>query len=262
MRATASRSRLYRTARGDRPKQKLLKAGASAFVQLFYKKPHFLNSSLNQKISTVMIHAMSAQDEDIKNTLGASHPIDILAVWLKEALKIKSLKEPWAGVLSTVSKESVSSRVVLLKSFKGRDLFFYTNYLSAKGQDMAQNPRCALNFYWPKLSRQMRIGGVVRKTTRKRSLLYWKTRQRSSQLSQWVSKQSQEVESRAQLEAMKTRAEKIFQGRDIPCPLDWGGYILRVHKIEFWKERKNRFHDRFVFEKALEKDWTKQRLFP
>lgn len=211
-----------------------------------------------------MIKTMSAQDEDIKNTLGSSHPIYVLAVWLKEALKIKSLKEPWAGVLSTISKESISSRVVLLKSFKGRDLFFYTNYLSAKGQDIEQNPRSALNFYWPQLNRQIRIEGLVRKTTRKRSVLYWNTRHRSSQLSQWVSKQSQEVVgSRTELETMKKKAEKLFQGKSIPCPQYWGGYILRVHKIEFWKERKNRLHDRFVFEKTLHyPGWKKQRLFP
>ena len=107
---------------------------------------------------------MSAKDEDIKNALGALDPLAVLALWLKEALKEKgTAKEPWAGVLSTAVKERVSSRVILLKRFRGGDLFFFSNYLSAKGQDIAKNPRAALNFYWPQLDRQLRAEGLVRK---------------------------------------------------------------------------------------------------
>ena len=204
---------------------------------------------------------MKAVDLEIKKSLGSVQPLVVLDRWLKEALKISGLKEPWAMVLSTSHNGKVSSRVVLLKLIDQGHLIFYTNYLSKKGRDMESNPRAALNFYWPQLGRQIRVEGLVKKISRKKSVSYWKTRSRASQLSQWISQQSQEVLDRKQLEILKKSAEKTFRSKEIPCPRHWGGYALHIKKLEFWKNREHRLHDRFLFEKKAGA-WKKQRLFP
>ena len=198
---------------------------------------------------------------EVKTCIGDDKPFPVLKKWLEEALKIPGLKEPWAMVLSTSYKGRVSSRVVLLKQFQARKLFFYTNYLSSKGRDMEKNPKVAINFYWPELDRQIRIEGKVKKISRKKSVQYWKTRSRNSQLSQWISKQSKKVESRKNLEDLKKIAEKKFQNKNIPCPEHWGGYAFHIKNIEFWKNKKHRLHDRFLFEKT-KSGWKIQRLFP
>lgn len=204
---------------------------------------------------------MNTVESEIKKNLGSSKAFVVLEQWLKEALKINQLKEPWAMVLSTSYKEKVRSRIVLLKQVHRGELIFYTNYSSSKGKDMEKNPLVAVNFYWPQLSRQICIEGKVKKISRKKSVLYWKTRSRDSQLSQWISKQSQEVSSRKKLQNLKKEAEKMFQDKKIPCPKHWGGYALRIKKIEFWRNQDHRLHDRFLFERT-EKGWKKQRLFP
>ncbi len=164
-------------------------------------------------------------------------------------------------VLSTSYKRKASSRVVLLKKVNQGRLIFYTNYLSEKGRDIAHSSWTAVNFYWPQLSQQIRIEGKAQKLSRKQSVLYWKTRSRSSQLSQWISKQSQEAESRQQLKNLKKAAERRFKNKEIPCPKNWGGYAVSIQKIEFWKNRDHRLHDRFLFKKKGS-GWEKQRLFP
>ena len=204
---------------------------------------------------------MISIDLEIKESLGSGNPLVVLNQWLTEALKITSFKEPWSMVLSTSCKEKVSSRVILLKQVHRGKLFFYTNYLSAKGRDIENNPWAAVNLYWPQLNRQIRMEGQVQKTSRKKSILYWKTRSRASQLSQWISHQSQEVSSREKLKELKILAEKKFHNKKIPCPKHWGGYAFHIKKIEFWKNRNHRLHDRFLFEKKS-KGWKKQRLFP
>ena len=204
---------------------------------------------------------MNKTEAEIKRFLGSIDPLTILKKWLKEALKINKLKEPWTMVLSTSHKKRISSRVVLLKEIHRGKLVFYTNYLSSKGKDIHKNPLVALNLYWPQIGRQICIEGQAKKASRPKSVLYWKTRSRSSQLSQWISKQSQEVSSRKQLEDLKKSEEKKFHNKEIPCPKHWGAYILHIKKIEFWKNQDHRLHDRFLFEKRV-KGWKKQRLFP
>ena len=203
---------------------------------------------------------MSRIDLEIKKNLGAEKPLFILKQWLHKA-KSSNFKEPWAMVLSTSSKGRVNSRVVLLKKIYRSELVFYTNYLSPKGKEIADNPFVSVSFYWPQLDKQIRIQGEAKKTSRKQSILYWKTRSRESQISQWISCQSQPVQSRKKLENLKSKAEKQFQGKKIPCPKHWGGYAIDIQKIEFWINQKHRLHDRFLFEKKGD-TWEKRRLFP
>ena len=203
---------------------------------------------------------MNTLDLEIRKKLGSTKPLLILKQWLDKA-KNSNLKEPWTMLLSTSFKGKVNSRVVLLKKIERAKLVFYTNYLSAKGKEMAYNSAVAVNFYWPLLDRQIRIQGTVKKTSRNQSVLYWQTRKWNSQISQWISSQSQPVISRKELENLKKLAEKKFHNQKVPCPKYWGGYKIHIKKIEFWLEQPHRLHDRFVFER-VGKVWKKQRLFP
>ena len=202
-------------------------------------------------------------DLEVRRQLGSLNPLRVLDFWLKEA---RSYQEPshrgtWPMLLSTTYKGEISSRVVLLKEHSKAHLIFYSNYLSAKGRQIDKNPLVAVNFYWKEMAKQIRIQGKITKTSRQKSLAYWKSRSRSSQISQWLSKQSQELESKQKLIELKQKAEQQFLNKKIPCPKHWGGYKLKIQQIEFWLEGKDRLHDRFLFKKRANK-WHIQRLFP
>ena len=138
---------------------------------------------------------------------------------------------------------------------------FFSNYLSRKGQNLKDNSRAAVTFYWESLGRQIRIEGRVKKIPRKESVAYWETRSRESQLSQWLSRQSQPVLNREKLDSLKAEVKRLFKNGPVPCPAHWGGYALSLKKVEFWIEKKHRLHDRFLFKKH-KKSWVIQRLFP
>ena len=207
--------------------------------------------------------AEASLDKEIKNILGFSNPLKVLESWLDQALKLSSYKEDhsWFMVLSTSYKNQVSSRVVLLKEINKAEIIFYTNYLSEKGRQINKNPHGAVNFYWPQLKKQIRLEGRLAKTSRQKSITYWGSRSRQSQISQKLSLQSQSVSSKKELLALKKQTERQFKNKAIPCPQHWGGYRLKIKKIEFWIEGRQRLHDRFLFERKGQL-WKSQRLFP
>ena len=205
---------------------------------------------------------MGKVNSDILQCLGSKNPLVILKKWLKKAQTIPKLKEPWAMCLSTInSKKESRSRIVLLKSLEKNNLIFFTNYLSPKGQDLKTNPSSSVVFFWPQLGKQIRISGLVKKITRKKSITYWKKRNRNSQLSQYISQQSTHIKDRKTLEHLRGLTEKKFKNKSIPCPKQWGGYQLSIKEIEFWKNREHRLHDRFLFKKNS-RGWSYHRLFP
>jgi len=183
--------------------------------------------------------------------------------WLDEALAAH-LDEPTALTLSTVAAGGQpSSRVVLLKGLPDDAGFlFYTNYESRKGHELVAQPLAALNFFWPGLERQVRVEGRVEKAPEAMSTEYFQSRPRSSQLGAWASPQSQVISSREELEARETAVAERFGTQDpLPRPENWGGYILRPTRIEFWQGRPSRLHDRIVYE--LEGNtWKRSRLAP
>jgi len=202
--------------------------------------------------------------KEAQKTLGSLKPLSIFDKWLKLALKSSSVRKDntWFMVLSSCYKNQVSSRVVLMKELSPRnEVIFYSNYLSYKGKQINENPLAALNFYWPELNKQLRIEGKLLKTSRQKSLKYWKSRTRQSQVSQWLSKQSESVSSQKELLKLKKQVEDKFKDKAIPCPAHWGGYRLKIKKIEFWLDGENRLHDRFLFEKT-KNSWKLTRLFP
>ncbi len=194
------------------------------------------------------------------------NPIQILKNWLREAEESPEISKANVMVLSSFNirlegKHKISSRVVLLKEITEESLTFYTNYNSLKSHQL-ENPS-ALNFYWPALNKQVRLEGETKRTNRKKSLQYWKTRSRESQISQYISKQSEKLDRRSILEKKWKETQKKFHGEDIPCPPHWGGIIFSPNLIEFWVERPHRLHERLVFEKdPIRKEWQSYLLYP
>ena len=184
-------------------------------------------------------------------------------VWLDEAIAAQ-LEEPTALTLSTVAATGQpSSRVVLLKGLPDDAGFlFYTNYDSRKGQELTEQPLAALNFFWPGLERQVRVEGRVEKAPETLSTEYFQSRPRSSQLGAWASPQSQVIGSREELEVREAAVAEEFGAQDpLPRPENWGGYILRPHRLEFWQGRPSRLHDRIVYEQE-NGGWKRSRLAP
>ncbi len=191
------------------------------------------------------------------------NPFEILKIWMEEAKAHPSIKEPTAMVLSTVDSHSFPcSRVVLVKEITQTSLIFYTNTKSQKGKHLAQNANCSLLFYWDPLFRQVKLQGKTQLIPREKTIKYWESRSRESQLSQWISKQSTPVESREILISKIEEAKKQFIDQSIPCPEDWSGYSVSIQRIEFWQGRDHRLHDRFLFSKVKDKTWNIQRLYP
>ncbi len=191
----------------------------------------------------------------------AENPIEQFRKWFDEATSSDVL-EPNAMNLATADGQKISSRIVLLKDIDDDGLIFYTNYESNKGKQMADNPVVALNFFWPELERQVRFEGTVEKVNEERSLAYFHSRPRSSQIGAWVSPQSQVIEARDFLEKRVESFDKKFAGKDIPKPEHWGGYKVRPNLIEFWQGRPSRLHDRLVYNLHSTNKWKIERLSP
>lgn len=167
-----------------------------------------------------------------------------------------------AMTLSTTDVEGrVTSRVVLLKGVESGRLFFYTNYESDKGDQIAANPRISLCFFWPHLERQVRILGMAGKTDRQQSEDYFHSRPRESQLGAWVSRQSQVIEGRDALEQRMSELQQRYAGQEIPCPEHWGGYEVQPLAFEFWQGRPSRLHDRIGYRRE-DGQWRRFRLAP
>lgn len=206
-------------------------------------------------------HAEPSDDHRTMEILPSTNPIQLFTHWMNEAKQI-GLKDPNAMTVATVDAAGeVHARIVLCKSWSDDGFIFYTNYDSQKGQDLGVNPRAAATFFWDKLARQIKITADVKRTSREQSVAYWNSRPRESQLSQYISRQSQEVASRAELERAWAQAEVELRDREIPCPEHWGGYVLVPKSIEFWLGQAGRLHDRHVYDQRSG-HWTYRRLCP
>lgn len=189
-------------------------------------------------------------------------PIAMFQKWFTEAVKAQVM-EPNAMDLSTVTPDGKpSSRIVLIKQFDERGFTWYTNYHSDKGQQLEHNPHAALLFFWRELERQVRIEGTVVKTTAAESDEYFNVRPLQSRLSAIASQQSAPIDSRATLESHYEAVAAALGDAQPPRPAHWGGYRLQPERIEFWQGRRSRFHDRIVFTRGADGQWSMQRLQP
>ncbi len=190
-----------------------------------------------------------------------SNPFEQFNQWFGQAQSAQ-INEPNAMSLATVNENSQPSiRTVLLKIFDDKGFVFFTNYNSAKAQDIAHNNNVALLFAWLDLERQVRISGKVEKISQAESFAYFTSRPKGSQLGAWISPQSKIIESRDFLKQKLAEMKSKFSSGKIPLPSAWGGYRVVPEKFEFWQGRSSRLHDRFVYQKEDGK-WTIHRLAP
>ena len=190
-------------------------------------------------------------------------PFSLFRTWLADAERSEP-NDPNAMALATVDETGLPDvRVVLLKGHDEHGFVFYTNETSAKGRELAQTPKAALNFHWKSLTRQVRVRGTVEAVSEAESDAYYQSRARISRIGAWASKQSQALESRAIFEQAVVDVERQYGEGPIPRPPHWRGFRVRPLAIEFWHDRPFRLHDRIVFRRATpDNAWTKQRLYP
>ncbi len=181
--------------------------------------------------------------------------------WLNEAIASECL-HPTAFNLATVDSQlRPNNRIVLLKEVNENGFVFFTNYQSQKGKELESTGFASLNFFWGELERQIRIGGMVEKLSAGLSDEYFHSRPRESQLGALVSPQSQVVHDDDALDQRYKELDLQYQGKIIPRPEHWGGYIVKADNIEFWQGRTNRMHDRYKYTRQ-DGSWLIQRLAP
>src|SRR3954449_8431280 len=177
----------------------------------------------------------------------ATDPFALFDEWFADAHAVEP-NEPEAMTVATTGADGQpSARMVLLKAHGPKGFVFYTHEQSAKGHDLAENPRAALLFHWKSLCRQVRIEGAVERVSDAEADAYFASRSRDSQLGAFASDHARPLDSRATFERRFDEAQRRFEGADVPRPQSWGGYRVVPERIEFWTAREHRLHERRLF---------------
>lgn len=192
----------------------------------------------------------------------AENPFLQFADWWQQAIE-SEIDEVNAMTLATASLEGVpAARIMLLKGYDEKGFVFFTNYESAKGLQLAENPRVALLFFWKELERQVRITGMAEKVSTTESDEYFLSRPTGSQIGAWASPQSHVIENRSWLENRVKELEAKFSTEKLARPSHWGGYRVKPVIIEFWQGRSSRLHDRIQYTLQDNNSWKIERLAP
>ncbi|MEH6490706.1 pyridoxamine 5'-phosphate oxidase [Halopseudomonas sp.] len=185
----------------------------------------------------------------------------LFATWFAQAVEIETT-EANAMMLATVDEQGQPHvRTLLLKGFDERGFVFFTNYQSAKGEQLTAQPLAAMTFWWHDLERQVRIEGQVEKVSDEESDVYFHSRPAGSRLGAWASPQSQVIAGREVLEQRLAALEVQYAEEQPPRPPHWGGYRVVPHLIEFWQGRASRLHDRLRY-RLQDGHWLRERLAP
>jgi pyridoxamine 5'-phosphate oxidase len=206
---------------------------------------------------------LSGKTLEARDFTAAEEPFALFRLWLAEAEKTEP-NDPEAMALATVDGEGLPNiRMILLKGADEGGFVFYTNCESAKGAELAADPKAALLFHWKSLGRQIRIRGLIEPATEAEADAYFATRHRESRIGACASQQSRPLPSRAALEEAVARLTREFGEGEVPRPAYWRGYRLVPLEIEFWKSGAFRLHDRIVFRRpSPQAPWHKTRLYP
>lgn len=188
-------------------------------------------------------------------------PFNQFKLWFKEAIEAQ-VNEPNAMMLATSSANGQPhARIVLLKGFDHEGAVFFTNYQSDKGQQIKENNKVALTFFWPELERQIRMEGIAREIHPEKSDEYFYSRPVGSQIGAHASPQSKVIVNRKFLEDRVREFEELFSQQPLLRPEHWGGYVVKPLLFEFWQGRSSRLHDRFLFT-HISQGWQVERLAP
>ena len=191
------------------------------------------------------------------------NPLELFQKWFYEVDNNDSIDEANAMTVSTIGLDGFpKGRVVLLKKYTYEGFIFYTNYNSEKGKAISANPNVCLSFFWHAAERQIIIKGKAERIVKNLSDGYFESRPRGSQLGATVSNQSEVVKNREELENKLNALEQEFEGKEIPRPKYWGGFIVKPVEMEFWQGRANRLHDRIRYKLQEDYNWQIARLAP
>jgi pyridoxamine 5'-phosphate oxidase len=192
----------------------------------------------------------------------AKTPYDQFLKWWEEAVHAE-IEEVNAMTLATASITGLpAARIVLLKGFDKNGFVFFSNYESFKGMQLEENPRACLVFFWKELERQVRITGLVEKTSAEESDQYFNSRPASSRIGAWASPQSRVISNREWLDKNEQQVAAKFNNTSIERPPHWGGYRVKPVTVEFWQGRASRLHDRIQYSLQEQGQWIMERLAP
>lgn len=216
-------------------------------------------SQVNQHISQLREDFMKGELSE--NNLNKTPDLQF-EKWMKDAIDAKVNEVPACNLATVDKNNKPSARIIYLREFSNNEFYFYTNYDSRKGQQIAENPNVCLTFFWPELERQIRIEGVItKKAEAEKSDAYFNARPQDSKIGAWSSPQSRVLNNREELNTFIEGNKTKFNNQEIPRPEFWGGYVIKANYYEFWQGRKNRLHDRIAF--TLENgNWKIERLAP
>ncbi len=216
-------------------------------------------SQVNQHISQLREDFMKGELSE--NNLNKTPDLQF-EQWMRDAIDAKVNEVPACNLATVDKNNKPSARIIYLREFSNNEFYFYTNYDSRKGQQIAENPNVCLTFFWPELERQIRIEGVItQKAEAEKSDAYFNARPQDSKIGAWSSPQSRVLNNREELNTFIEGNRTKFNNQEIPRPEFWGGYIIKANYYEFWQGRKNRLHDRIAY--TLENgNWKIERLAP
>ncbi len=215
----------------------------------------------NLNLSHAHIRRDYHSDELVEKKFKA-HPMKQFSIWFDEAI-LKKHPDANAFILATADRLGrPSARVLLMKGYDKKGITFFTNYSSEKGKQLAQNPHGEAVFFWNLLNRQVRLRGAIRRLSRTQSLTYFNSRPLDAQIAACISKQSCAIKGRKELQKKFDLFKKNTKSIGPQMPFGWGGYILEVHRVEFWQGRPNRLHDRLSYLRSSSGAWKKIRLQP